>query len=251
MISFIVLFFLYHSAEYMLMFQNNIPLFFTFQFLFFISALLLGNWYSGNGLSAWGLPFSRAILKHISLGLLLGVVLYAVPYGLALFSGIEKIIEFPSLQAIMLNSLPFAFGVLFTSFSEDILTRGLIYTHFNKKLKPGFLLVFSASIYLFNHIYRLNDGLDVLVYIFLLGIIFMIPVLNSKKLWITGAMHWSGNLFFFISHNVIQVKENPELLSYNYLFSTCLILMIPIVWILTRKLILPKQQISNTTANKV
>ena len=234
-ISFILLFLLYHTAEYMMMFKNNIPLFFTFQILFFITAIILGKWYSGSGLAAWGLPFSKRIWISIILGILLGVLLYSVPYYLALIFGIEKIVNFPTTPILIKNSLPFALGVLFTSFSEDILTRGLIFAHFNEKLKPLFLAIVSASIYLLNHIYRLNGGWDVLLYIFLLGIIFIIPVLNSKSLWITGAMHWAGNLFFYISHNVIEVQEKDGILGYNYLFSICILFLIPLVWVITRK----------------
>ena len=233
-ISFILLFLLYHTAEYMIRFKNNIPFFFTFQILFFITAIILGKWYSGSGLAAWGLPFSKRIWISIILGVLLGVLLYSVPYCLALIFGIEKIIYFPPTPVLLKNSLPFAIGVLFTSLSEDILTRGLIFAHF-EKLKPLFLAILSASIYLLNHIYRLNGGWDVLLYIFLLGIIFIIPVLNSKNLWITGAMHWAGNLFFYIGHEVIKVQEKDGFLGYNYLFSICISLMIPLIWMITRK----------------
>ncbi len=226
---------LYHIAEYMIMFKNNIPLFFTFQILFFITALILGRWYSGNGLTAWGLPFSKKILKNIVLGLFLGTLLYGIPYGLALLLGFEKINTFPSISTILKISLPFALGVLFTSFSEDILTRSLIFFHFKGKINPILLVLISATIYLLNHIYRLNKGFDVLLYIFFLGIIFMIPLLNTKTLWMTGAMHWAGNVFFFISHEVIQVQESDNLFSYNYLFSICLLIMIPLLWMVTKK----------------
>ena len=219
----------------MLLFENSIPLFFTFQILFFIGAGILGKWYSGNGLAAWGLPFSKGILKSIIFGVLLGLFLYGVPYCVALYLGIERITVFPSFPTIVQNSSAFAFGVIFTSLSEDILTRGLIFAHFNRKLKPIFLVLLSASIYLLNHIYRLNDGLDVLIYIFLLGIIFMVPMLTTRNLWVTGAMHWAGNVLFFISHNVIQVQENVEFFSYNYLFSICMVLMVPMIWFITRK----------------
>ena len=217
------------------MFKNNIPLFFTFQIIFFITATILGKWYSGNGLSTWGLPFKRKILINIIIGILLGILLYSVPYCLALIFEIEKISKIPPILTIIENSYPFAIGVIFTSLSEDILTRGLIFAHFNRRLKPIFLAILSASIYLLNHIYRIQEGSDVLIYIFLLGIIFIIPVMNSKNLWITGAMHWAGNLFFFISHNVIQVKDNESIISYNYLFSICILFMIPLIWVVTKK----------------
>lgn len=234
-ISFVILFALYHAAEYMIMFKNDILFFFVFQFLFFFSAALLGKWYSGNGLSAWGLDFSRKVAKVLLPGIILGILLYAIPYFISLALGIEAIANVPPVDAIILSSLPFAFGVLFTSFSEDILTRGIVYAHFNRKLKPVFLILLSATIYLLNHIYRLAEGPEALIYIFLLGIVFMIPVLHTRALWLTGTMHWAGNLFFYVSHNVITTTDGDSALSSNYLFAICLLIFIPVIWILTKK----------------
>ncbi len=235
LLSFLILFSAYHLAEYMIMFRNNPVLFFTFQILFFISAFVLGNWYSGKGLAAWGLPFSKRLFSPLIFGILMGILLYGLPFTLSLFLGIEKITTIPSFGVVVQSSLPFAIGVLFTSFSEDILTRGLIYAHFSRKLKPEYLILLSASIYYLNHIYRLNDGADVLAYIFLLGLIFMIPLLLTRDLWITGAMHWAGNLFFYVTHEVIQTQPGNSSISYNSFFAICLLFMIPMFWILTRK----------------
>lgn len=236
-ISFIVLFLFYHIAEYMIVFENNITLFFSFQILFFLSALMLGKWYSQNGLKVWGLPFNLKIIKYIFLGIVFGIILYGVTFCLSILFGIEEILEVPSTKIIIQNSLPFSFGVLFTSFSEDILTRGLIFTHFKDKINTTFLIILSSTIYLLNHIYRLGDGIDVLLYLFLLGIIFFIPLLNTKKLWITGSMHWAGNVFFFVSHEIIKTQEMNSIISPNYFFSIVLLVMIPIVWVVTKKLI--------------
>ncbi|WP_373055878.1 type II CAAX prenyl endopeptidase Rce1 family protein [Zunongwangia sp. H14] len=233
--SFLVLFLLYHLAEYMIMFKDSASLFFIFQFMFFGAALLAGHWYSQNGLKAWGLPISPKPVLFVLLGIMLGVILYSVPWGLAIYLDIEKVTDIPSLHIIIKNSLVFAVGVLFTSFSEDILTRGLVYRLLEGKLRPVYIIFISALIYLLNHIYRLNDGLEVLLYLFLLGIVFAIPLINSKNLWITGSMHWAGNLFFFISHNLVQTEEMPGIISYNMLFSIILLIMIPVVWISSKK----------------
>ena len=235
LLSFLILFSAYHVAEYMIMFRNNPVLFFTFQILFFISAFVLGNWYSGKGLAAWGLPFSKKVFNALIFGILLGILLYGIPFSLSLFLRIERMISIPSFGVVVQSSLPFAIGVVLTSFSEDILTRGLVFAHFRDKLKPVLLAVLSAAIYLLNHIYRLGDGFDVLAYLFLLGIIFMLPLLITKNLWITGGVHWAGNLFFFITHEVMQTQPGTGFLSYNYFFALCLLFMIPLIWILMKK----------------
>ncbi len=241
---FLILFLVYHIAEYWIMFHNNILLFFIFQFLFFALAFVLGHWYSGNGLTAWRLPFKPKIIRRALLGIVLGVLLYGIPFMLALILRIETIAETPSGLEILKNSLPFAFGVFLTSFSEDILTRGVLFAHFKGKIKPIFLVLFSALVYLLNHIYRWNDGFETWSYLFLLGIIFMIPLLHSKDLWTTGFMHWAGNVFFYISHEVILVRETSGALSYNVLFSITLILMIPVIWLVTRKTVSKENRIN-------
>ena len=233
-LSFVILFLLYHAAEYMIMFENDIVGFFIFQTFFFIAAFALGNWYSKEGLSAWGLNFSAKLFKPLLVGMLLGIMIYAIPYCLSLAIGIETIIKVPGLFEIVKSSLPFVFGVLFSSFSEDILTRGLIYKHFNHIIKPPYLILVSASVYLLNHIYRLTSGPETILYLFLLGVIFIIPLMLTNRLWFTGGMHWAGNSFFFVSHNVIQTESNNNWLSPNYLFAICLAVFIPAIWFLLK-----------------
>lgn len=236
LVSFGVLFLLYHGAEYMIVFQNSVIGFFGFQILFFTATYVLGNWYKGNGLTCWGLPFGRKYIKLIPIGILIGILIYALPYCFSLIAGIEEITVFPKWMILIQSVLPFAFGVLFSSFSEDILTRGLIYSHFNTRIGTIWLILLSALIYLLNHIYRLNDGLEALLYIFLLGIVLIIPLIFTKNLWLTGSMHWAGNTFFFATHNVIQTENNNQFISSNYLFAAFLFLFVPVIWLISRKL---------------
>ncbi len=228
LISFAALFALYHAAEYMIVFLNSTIGFLLFQLLFFLTAFVLGNWFSQNGVGAWGLPFHGS--KNFLTGFILGIFIYAVPFLISIALGIEKIIESPDLLTILKSSVPFAVGVMFSSFSEDILTRGLVFSYFKTKIKPVYLILLSATVYLLNHIYRLGDGMESMLYLFLLGIIFCIPFIISGRLWLTGFMHWSGNTFFFISHNVIQTETNSNLISPNYFFAICLLFSIPVIW---------------------
>lgn len=236
-IIFAVLFIVYHSAEYMIVFKNSPISFFLFQGLFFILAWLFGKWYSGNGLSAWGLPFTKKILPFIAWGVILGIFLYGIPFIISLFLGIEQIVKLPDTLSIMNASLPFALGVLLSSFSEDILTRGILYTELDSKVKPQWLAVISAFVYLLNHIYRLSDGPQSWSYIFMLGIVLIIPVLVTKNLWLTGAMHWAGNVFFFVTHNAIQTEASQFTISPNYLFAISLFILSPFIFLVTKKIV--------------
>jgi hypothetical protein len=49
-LTFVSLFLLYHLAEYMILFRNNVLGFFGFQALFFITAWLFEKWYNKQGL---------------------------------------------------------------------------------------------------------------------------------------------------------------------------------------------------------
>lgn len=240
-VSFLMLFVLYHAAEYMIVFQGSPAGFFLFQLLFFVSAWLLGQAYGANGLANWGLPFVAKSSKLFLMGIGLGCILYAVPYALSLYLGIEFVIRVPAGVPLIKSALPFAFGVLFSSFSEDILTRGLIYRHFNARLKPLGLVLLSASVYVLNHIYRLTDGPEAWMYLFLLGAVFIIPVIFTKNLWLTGGMHWAGNTFFFVTHSVIQTQESSRYLSPNYLFAAWLLVFLPLLGYLCRRLTRPPQ----------
>ncbi|MBY0543827.1 MAG: CPBP family intramembrane metalloprotease [Sphingobacteriaceae bacterium] len=229
-ISFAVLFVLYHSAEYMLLFRNSIFGFFVFQFLFFLFAWILGNWNNKNGFGFWGLSFSKLKIKHVLTGIILGILLYGIPYIISLSLGTEFVSNIPPWTDILKASIPFVFGVIFSSFSEDVLTRGTVFRLLNNKIKTGWIILISATIYLLNHIFRLNDGLDTLSYLFLLGVLFIIPLIFTKSLWITGFMHWSGNAFFYITHNVIQTKDNLNYVTPNQIFVFWIIILIPIIW---------------------
>lgn len=234
-VAFVVLFVLYHTAEYFILFQNNAAGFLGGQALFFIAALLLGSWYRKKGLGAWGLPFSGRVWKPLLTGVLLGVALYAVPYTVSLLLGIEQVVKVPDGTTILKAGLPFAFGVLFSSFSEDMLTRGIPYAYFGKRIGVHALVLLSAVVYTLNHIYRLGDGPAALLYLFLLGVVYMIPVVYTGNLWLTGGMHWAGNVFFFVTHSVVGTEEGNGPFSYNYLFATWLVLCIPLLWFFCKR----------------
>jgi len=234
-IGFTVLFLLYHAAEYMIMFENNIPGFFLFQFLFFLSAWLIAKWQSGNGFSAWRLGFSPNLGKFLIGGVIMGVLLYGFTWWVNIITGIEVVRHVPGIIKILVQTLPFAFGVIFSSLSEDVLTRGYVYFHMHKKLNNLVIIGLSSVIYVLNHIYKLGNGPESWLYLFFLGTLFMVPLIITHSLWFTWAMHWAGNTFFFITHQVISTQSTNDGFSANYLFCLCIMIFIPITYLLVKK----------------
>jgi len=127
LIGFILLFGLYHAAEYMIVFKNSPLGFLGFQLLFFVAARLIAKWQSLPGLAAWGLSGKKYFLKHLLLGMVMGLLLYGLTFMISILLGAEKITLLPEMDAIIGPLSLFIFGNFFSSVSEDILTRGYVY----------------------------------------------------------------------------------------------------------------------------
>ncbi|MER3465630.1 MAG: hypothetical protein C4329_15675 [Chitinophagaceae bacterium] len=245
--GFAILFLLYHTAEYMIVFKNSPMGFLGIQVLFFIAAWLIAKWQKGKGLSAWGMDGKASLFKHLLPGMLMGVVLYGVSFSISLALGAEKIITTPSLSSALMPIALFVFGNFFSSFSEDILTRGYVYYHSKGSIIARWIVLLSATIYLLNHIYRLKDGAQAWIYLFLLGVLYVLPLLFTKRLWFTGGMHWAGNCTFFITHEVIKTDSVPGKIDANFIFVGCIIVFIPFVYFLLKSFGLMKYSVVKTT----
>src|SRR3954453_17698846 len=149
--GFICLFLLYHAAEYMIIFKSNPAGFLVFQAFFFAAAWGIARWQFKQGLSAWGLSTKKFFLRHLLLGMMLGVILYGLTYFINLITDVERKVAVPPLSYLTTQLLIFIFGNFFSSFSEDILTRGYLYKHLNGNMSVPVLILVSAAVYLLNH----------------------------------------------------------------------------------------------------
>ena len=234
LIGFLLLFTLYHTAEYFVLFQNNPKAFLIVQLIFFLTAWLIARWQKFKGLSTWGMDTGKQWVKHLISGMSMGVVLYGLTYAISLAIGSEVITHVPGAGVIISQLGLFCFGVFFSSFSEDILTRGYLFKHFGDKIPATAFVLVSAAVYLLNHIYRLNDGWETCTYLFALGVLFTIPVVLTKRLWFTGGMHWIGNTVYYLTHSIINTKTVDRHLAPNTIFIISIVLSIPVVVLVIR-----------------
>ena len=249
-LGFIVLFGLYHAAEYFILFKYSPPGFLIFQALFFLTAWLLARWQFKKGFSCWGLDSGNMFLKHLGWGMIMGLLLYGLTYFTCLISGIEEITVKPAIIQIIGPLSLFIFGNFFSSLSEDILTRGYLYKHLHGKLNNKALIVISSSVYLLNHIYRLGDGIETYTYLFLLGVLFVVPLILTNRLWFTSGMHWAGNCFFYLSHEIIQTTSHGSFLSPNLILIIFIVILIPLNYLLLQKLRFINPAVMNTVKKK-
>lgn len=228
-IGFVLLFILYHAAEYFVLFTYNPIGFLSFQVAFFIVAWLLAKWQGYSGLAAWGLDTKKGWFRNLLLGMCMGLLLYGGAFAISLLLDSEEVVQVPAFSSIWPQLALFGVGTFFSSFSEDVLTRGYVYKHFGSKASALIFILVSSTIYVLNHIYRLDDGAETLLYLFLLGVLFAIPLVYTRRLWLTGGMHWIGNTMFFYTHSMISVKEGQGVLPPNTIFILWILLFIPFI----------------------
>lgn len=228
-LGFMALFSLYHAAEYFVLFKYNPVVFLMIQSCFFLTAIVVAKWQGFKGLPAWGLDIKRGWFKELSIGMVTGLLLYGCTYLISIRLHIEEQKGLPPVTSWLPQLALFSFGTFFSSLSEDILTRAYIYRHFSTKLPAVQLIVVSAGLYLFNHIYRWADGPVTWTYLFFLGVLLIIPILLTKRLWFSGGMHWIGNTTFYFTHSILENKPGPNNLSPNSIFIVCILIFIPFV----------------------
>lgn len=232
--GFIILFSLYHGAEYMIMKENSVQGFLALQAVFFFMAWLLARWQGFKGYSAWGMVFETNALKNLLAGLLVGGFVYGLYFFTSLCFHFEEITSIPPPAKFLPAFLLFTFGTFFSSLSEDVLTRSYIFRHGSGKIPDGILLLFSSALYVANHIYRLGDGYLVLLYLFVIGIFLMLALMITKNIWLTLGLHWSGNILYQVTQQIIQTQSHGSAAARLWLYIGFLLLLVPVTYILAR-----------------
>lgn len=152
----------------------------------------LGRWLGYSGYDAFGLD-----LKPRSLGLLAAMLLTALgAKAVALVAGVQTgtyalaAAAIPSVSAVAM----LAFSTFIPSIAEDILTRGF----FLRAADPGWngavFVIFSATVFTLNHIYRFDAGWTEQARLFAMGLAYAAAAWRWQTLWAAVGLHWGYNL---------------------------------------------------------
>ena len=227
LVGFFILFVFYHFPE----FFDSFTIAAIFKITFLIVAVIVARLQGFKGLGNFGLAFKEKWLRHLILGLLIGCLAFTVSVLLSIglnFEAVTKIQPF----SFFIKNLPFVLLVtFFPSIAEDILTRGYLWAHL-KFLNPLTWTFISAAVYVLNHIWRLNEGLPVLSYLFFLGLVLAISVWITRSLWLTLGIHWGANIVFEMVHSGIRTTSVADsayptyCLAATWLFVFILLLVI-------------------------
>lgn len=188
-------------------------------------AYLIAKWQGWKGLGGFGLAFQKGTFINLFSGLILAFCYYLINEGISVAMGWEKISQWPSFSTILQVLPQLIIMTVFPSIAEDILTRGYLFAHLQTKLSSAVLIFVSAAFFVLNHIWRLNDGADVLTYLFLMGLLLAWSVNRTKSLWMAFGIHWGFNVGFeFVNNllNPIQIGTHP---SSNWIYSVILLLL--------------------------
>lgn len=205
-LGFIILFAIYHLPE----FFDSFALMAICKMGILAVAFLIGRNQGWKGLEGFGLSLNNKWHKTLLVGLLAGFTIYTCSIWLSIGLKWETIISIET-AGFFVKMIPLTlFMTFFPSIAEDLLTRGYLLGHY-RNLKPAYWIVGSAIVYVLNHIWRLNEGLPVLLYLFLLGCVLGICVWTRQSLWLALGIHWGANIAFEMSNAGLQLKPVQHL----------------------------------------
>ncbi|AMM51406.1 hypothetical protein TH61_09760 [Rufibacter sp. DG15C] len=227
----------YHGGEYAMRFHQHVPLFLGCMLAVIPVANLVAKWQGFKGLGAWGLCFDKPYAKLFLKGLAIGLVVYAVALWARLWLGFEILGPKPDTNVLITQTLIFAAGTFLPSLAEDILTRGYLFGHFHKRMGTWALILFSAVVYVLNHVYALTAGPETLVYLFVLGVMLAIPLLYTRNIWYTVGVHWAGNIIYRVSNDVLSVRTMESPYPAMWTLTGFVLLLAVINYVVTRRFV--------------
>lgn len=228
LIGFFTLFFIYHFPEFFTEFWITA----TFKIGFLLVAFLVALVQGYKGLRGYGLSLKNKWAKHLLRGTLTGLGFFLLYFIISVGLGYQELLSVSSFGSILKNLPIILLMTAVPSIAEDILTRGYLYAHLGTKLKPVIWVLLSSTVYVLNHIWRLNDGLAVLCYLFFLGLVLAYSVLMVKSLWLAFGIHWGANVAFEIINSSVQVRTLGDGIADTYLLAGVWGVLFLILWFL-------------------
>ena len=235
--GFVVLFVLYHLPEFIQKYSNAplIPVLEAGMLLVVLVAFLLGRLQYRNGFSMYGLFGFSTQGINLALGLVTGILLSVLANLVPVWLHWSTIHIEVRWTAMIMPVLLFAAGTLLPSLAEDLLTRGYLRAWWPRAWKTRWIVPVSAVVYVLNHIFRLNRP-DVMLYLFVLGLLLMYCYTLTGTLWLTLGIHWGSNIAYQFFANMVTVTTVKETGLENYLLAASYALGMALVFIFRKRL---------------
>lgn len=220
--GFLALFVVYHLPE----FFDRFWLMAVCRIGFLPVAFLLARYQGWKGLGGFGLGPVPHRLRILAIGLLAGILLFALSAAVTVWLGWEQI-HLATDAGTIFRKLPLILLMtVIPSVDEDILTRGYLFGHWYQRGRTGAWVLFSATVFLGNHIWRLGDHPSVLVYLFAMGLALALAVSRTGNLWLAFGIHWGANIGYESAGAFTQTQPiAPDSYS-NWVWAACWVLLL-------------------------
>lgn len=132
---------------------------------------------------------TKGIVKNISLGILISVILQSLTIFVMYLNGNYSIVNINPVSFIL---IPFA--IMFTvAIIEEILVRGIIFRILEEKLGSYISLTISAVLFGIFHLANPHGTLLSSICIIMAGFLFGAAFIYSRNLWLPIALHFAWN----------------------------------------------------------
>lgn len=188
---------------------------------------------NGTGLNAYGLFNLRQYKRNLIIGLSIGFALSALANFLSVWlkwNALSK--EMPFIRVVV-KTIIFGAGTFAPSLAEDILTRGYLFAHWDSKWGRTSFVFVSAILFTTNHFFRISHT-DVMLYLFILGLLLAGCLMYTGSLWLTSGIHWGTNIAYQFFANIVPLRTVKETGMDNYLLAACYFVGLLLVTILYR-----------------
>jgi len=203
--------------------------------IFFVAAHLVSRWLGLGGLPGLGFTRIGAAGRQLGLGLVAGglaIVLYVI---VALGTGRWERVGFRPLDEMQGLLLLTLLNTAYIGFWEETLCRGYLIRAIGGRHGIATLALISGAAFVPFHFTQFGTVPQYfLLYWFLSGVAFALPLLITGSLWISVGMHWGHNLLFalFLTRDGWMIAERaatPPPFS-KYLLLVVAVAKIPLAW---------------------
>ena len=168
----------------------------------------LGRWLGFRGYDAYALEWHRVTPVLLIGGLMLALMAkyIGVCVGMAFDIYAARARNATPVAAVsFLSSIPWVLAITFVpSIAEDILTRGFLWRAIRPRWpSPAVFVLASATLYVANHIYRLDGGVSEWVMLFCFGLAYATAVVRTGSLWLAVGLHWGWNLANILMDDIL------------------------------------------------
>ncbi|MBC5993056.1 CPBP family intramembrane glutamic endopeptidase [Pontibacter cellulosilyticus] len=224
--GFAALFAVYHSHE----FFQSMAVSAVAMLSFVVVSYAVARAQKLEGLQSWGLGLQQQWWAKLLTGMVLGSCFVGLSTGVSIYLGYERITETPGAEVFFDKIWWIMFMTFWPSLAEDILTRGYLFKHLSKRMPANAWVLFSAVVYVLNHIWRLADHPSVLTYLFILGLVLATAMQLTKSLWLTLGIHWASNIVYYITVDIFPTEsvvvgyQSTWILAASYFVLLCALL---------------------------